>query len=67
MPRRTRASKARIQVTLQDVLFLRGRPRDDLVRHYGSEAMALAYWKVWREQMLARGVEERPLPWRWTE
>jgi hypothetical protein len=66
MPRRKRASKARTRATLQDVLALRGRPRQYLIKKYGSAEMVLNLWRVHREQMLARGHEELPYPWRWT-
>jgi hypothetical protein len=66
MPRRKRASKAKVKPTLQDVLAMRGYQRGKLIQRFGSEDMVLAFWKVHREQMLARGHEELPLPWRWT-
>ena len=67
MPRRKRASKTKINPTLQDVLALRGLPRQALIKRFGSVEMDLSFWRVHREQMLAKGVEELPLPWRWTD
>jgi hypothetical protein len=75
MRRRLRASKARVRITLQDALFLRGRTRAQLVSRYGSEEMALAYWRAhrtdlayWRAHrtdMLQRGYETPELPPHW--
>lgn len=65
MPRRRRASKARIQPTLQDILALRGGTRRELVARFGSEEMALAFWRVHRADMLTRGHEVPELPPRW--
>jgi hypothetical protein len=66
MPRRLRASKAKIRITLQDALSLRGRTRAELMRRYGSEEMALAYWHAHRTDMLQRGFGEPELPRHWT-
>jgi hypothetical protein len=66
--RRKRASKARIQApSMAQALALRGENRAELTARFGSEAMALAVWKIYREKMLQTGFEEPPLPPYWDD
>jgi hypothetical protein len=66
MPKRKRASKARVQVpSLGQSLSLRGGNRAELVVRFGSEEMALAMWRAYRTMMLQTGYEEPALPPYW--